>query len=171
MLITLRAVGGEAIARKPVHELTGALYYLMARRREERGAFPTFEEAAHAGCAVPTDAEVADLGEWAPLALRVAYETTLVEHAAAREAGSLLDLRLSVGVLGYRWTCSGTRGCTGTSSSSPSCRAPRTRAEPTGSPPHPSPHQYTHTHARTHTHTHTHAHTNTNTRARTRARL
>mmetsp|Transcript_35523 Transcript_35523/g.118780 ORF Transcript_35523/g.118780 Transcript_35523/m.118780 type:complete len:577 (+) Transcript_35523:572-2302(+) len=79
MLITLRAVGGEAIARKPVHELTGALYYLMARRREERGAFPTFEEAAHAGCAVPTDAEVADLGEWAPLALRVAYETTLVD--------------------------------------------------------------------------------------------
>mgnify|MGYP003685886871 CR=1 FL=1 len=46
MLVTLKAVGGDAITRRPIHELTGALFYLMARRREERGCDPTHEVSA-----------------------------------------------------------------------------------------------------------------------------
>lgn len=79
MLVTLKAVGGDAITRRPIHELTGALFYLMARRREERGCDPTHEEASHKTCPTASEAEIADISEWAPIALRVAYERTLVD--------------------------------------------------------------------------------------------
>mmetsp|Transcript_25102 Transcript_25102/g.79216 ORF Transcript_25102/g.79216 Transcript_25102/m.79216 type:complete len:346 (-) Transcript_25102:409-1446(-) len=79
MLITLKTVGGDAVKRRPIHELTGALYYLMARRRQERGCNPEHEATAHAGLPAASPSDLADASEWAPLALRVAYEATLVD--------------------------------------------------------------------------------------------
>ena len=90
-------------ARVPqVHELAGAFYYLMAKRREARGCAPDLEAQTHAGCAqvakvalrdrVPrcsadptflmwqvADDELAEMLSAAPLAVRVVYEASLVD--------------------------------------------------------------------------------------------
>lgn len=44
-----------------VHEMTAAMYYLLARRRGERGAHPNGEHEAHASCPVVSDEELAFL--------------------------------------------------------------------------------------------------------------
>ncbi len=41
-----------------VHEMTAAMYYLLAQRRGERGAAPNAEHEAHAGCEVVSDEEL-----------------------------------------------------------------------------------------------------------------
>ena len=85
MITTIRKVGGEAIKRRPVHELTGALYYLMAKRRWERGCCPSFEESAHSNCETLSEKDMEKFLEYAPIAMRVVYERKLVDiqrHAA-----------------------------------------------------------------------------------------
>ena len=85
-----------------VHELAGAFYYLMAKRREARGCAPDLEAQTHAGCAqvakvalrdrMPrcsadpnflmwqvADDELAEMLSVAPLAVRVVYEASLVD--------------------------------------------------------------------------------------------
>lgn len=79
MITTLRSVGGDAVKRRPVHELTGALYYLMAKRRWQRGCDPSYERAAHAGLEPLEEAEMRRILEYAPLAMRVVYERSLVD--------------------------------------------------------------------------------------------
>ena len=61
----------------PLCDLAGALYYKMAKRREERGCEPTAEWRLHRGCAAASAAELDELLEVAPLALRAAYERRL----------------------------------------------------------------------------------------------
>jgi hypothetical protein len=84
MLLLLRRIAEQACLGVPVHDLAGALYYLMARRREERGCDPLAEVALHRDCAAASSAEIDELLEAAPLALRVAYEDSLV--GAQRQA-------------------------------------------------------------------------------------
>lgn len=44
-----------------VHELTAAMYYLLALRRGERGADPNGEHKMHQGCSPVTDEELSFL--------------------------------------------------------------------------------------------------------------
>lgn len=41
-----------------VHEMTAAMYYLLAQRRGERGSAPNAEHEAHADCEVVSDEEL-----------------------------------------------------------------------------------------------------------------
>ena len=75
------------MSRRPLHEMAGSLYYLMAKRREERGCRPDGELAAHAapGCAEASDGELGELLDLAPLATHTVYQASLVDmqrHAA-----------------------------------------------------------------------------------------
>ena len=81
LVFTMRQLG-ESTKSTPAHErpaLAGALYYLMAKRREERGCHPMAEEHAHAGCAELTEGELDALLELAPIPLSVAYEVSCVD--------------------------------------------------------------------------------------------
>lgn len=54
----------RAVSRKwpmSVHEMTAAMYYLLAQRRGERGSEPNGEHEAHAACPVVSDEELSFL--------------------------------------------------------------------------------------------------------------
>ncbi|CAM9427949.1 unnamed protein product, partial [Hapterophycus canaliculatus] len=62
-----------------VHEMTAAMYYLLAQRRGERGSAPNAEHEAHADCEVISDAELAFLRRMSALPLHFAYTKTALE--------------------------------------------------------------------------------------------
>ena len=59
--------------------LSGAMYYLLARGRGERGRNPDREQEEHRGCPPVSEALLQDLLDVAPLALHFAYCDSLVE--------------------------------------------------------------------------------------------
>ncbi|CAM9679024.1 unnamed protein product [Scytosiphon promiscuus] len=62
-----------------VHEMTAAMYYLLAQRRGERGSAPNAEHEAHADCEVVSDSELAFLRRMSALPLHFAYTKTALE--------------------------------------------------------------------------------------------
>ncbi|CAB1111040.1 unnamed protein product [Ectocarpus sp. CCAP 1310/34] len=62
-----------------VHEMTAAMYYLLAQRRGERGSAPNGEHEAHADCEAISDAELAFLRRMSALPLHFAYTKTALE--------------------------------------------------------------------------------------------
>ena len=63
MLLLLRRIAEQACLGVPVHDLAGALYYLMARRREERGCNPMAEVGLHRDCPAASSSEIDELLE------------------------------------------------------------------------------------------------------------
>eukprot|EP00903_Cladosiphon_okamuranus_P008039 g7754.t1 len=62
-----------------VHEMTAAMYYLLAQRRGERGSAPNAEHEAHAGLEVVSDEELSFLRRMSALPLHFAYTKTALE--------------------------------------------------------------------------------------------
>ncbi|CBJ27220.1 Zinc finger FYVE domain-containing protein [Ectocarpus siliculosus] len=62
-----------------VHEMTAAMYYLLAQRRGERGSAPNGEHEAHADCEAISDTELAFLRRMSALPLHFAYTKTALE--------------------------------------------------------------------------------------------
>ena len=52
-----------------MHELAGALYYMMAKQREARGCDPRADEEAFASCPKLTVTELDSVVDLAPIAL------------------------------------------------------------------------------------------------------
>lgn len=59
----------QASQGRPLHELAGSLYYMMAKQREARGCRPLVELEAHSGCPTLTAAELDSVVSLAPIAL------------------------------------------------------------------------------------------------------
>ncbi|KAH8053140.1 hypothetical protein JL722_9806 [Aureococcus anophagefferens] len=87
----LRRVAGVAAWPKSAHELTAAIYYLLAFRRGERGADPEQERRDHAGDAPCDGATLAELKAAAAAALWCYAESpTAVQLVAGQQGWTLL---------------------------------------------------------------------------------
>lgn len=75
-----------------VHQLTAAMYYLLAKRRGERGANPDLEHEEHRTCGPISDELLQDLLFLAPLPLHFMYCANPVEMQlkAAQQGWRLL---------------------------------------------------------------------------------
>ncbi|CAM9302396.1 unnamed protein product [Pylaiella littoralis] len=62
-----------------VHEMTAAMYYLLAQRRGERGSAPNAEHEVHADCDAVSDDELLFLRRMSALPLHFAYTKTALE--------------------------------------------------------------------------------------------